>query len=234
MCNINLFNDDYLEMFCDDEQKKLNELAEKSYLSDEEFNNYKDILKLACDYKETKIRNYMFKSFCKQGKYNKNNVLKIVCLTRYGWNDLEGEKWKSKNEKVEDVIKKAVPDFSNINIGEIMVSNYGRVGIIKKNKKDKTKKYIYVLPQYEGEKRTYDGEEYYAEGYLCVDIPPKEKNLKTLKTFNVYKLVAEYWLEKHKENCEYHIHHINNNGYENTPANLIYLTKEQHSKIHKD
>lgn len=227
MCNSNLFNDDYLEMFFDNEQKKLKELAEKSYLSDEEFDNCKDILKLACDYKETKIRNYMFKSFCKQGKYNRKNVSKIVCLTRYGWNDLEGGKWKSKNDKIEDAVKQTEPDLSNVNVNEIMVSNYGRVGIVKENKNDKNKKYIFVLPQYEGEKREYNGEDYFAEGYLCVDVPEKG-------TFNVYKLVAEYWLEKPKDNCEYHIHHINNNGYENTPANLIYLTKEQHLKVHKE
>ena len=54
----------------------------------------------------------------------------------------------------------------------------------------------------------------------------------------VYRMVAETFknidnIKKLSPNVQYEVHHINNNGYENTPENLIWLTKEQHTYIHK-
>ena len=54
----------------------------------------------------------------------------------------------------------------------------------------------------------------------------------------VHRLVASAWLKKPKkkyknynEKDEYHVHHISNDGYDNTPFNLIYLPEEIHNGI---
>ena len=47
---------------------------------------------------------------------------------------------------------------------------------------------------------------------------------------NVYRLVAETWLEEVKDKNI--VHHINNNGYDNRVENLIWVNKEEHGLIH--
>lgn len=54
----------------------------------------------------------------------------------------------------------------------------------------------------------------------------------------VHRLVASAWLKKPKKkyknyikNGKYHVHHISNDGYDNTPFNLIYLPEEIHNGI---
>ena len=50
----------------------------------------------------------------------------------------------------------------------------------------------------------------------------------------VWNLVANTWLKKPTcacEDCIYDVHHITNNGYDNTPENLIWLKKCTHFKI---
>ena len=63
------------------------------------------------------------------------------------------------------------------------------------------------------------------DGYLYVSTQKfKEK---------VYRLVAETWcIDPDKPSAYNIVHHIDNNGYNNTPENLIWVNKEQHSRIH--
>lgn len=56
--------------------------------------------------------------------------------------------------------------------------------------------------------------------------------LKDYPTVYVYRLVADAWLTSPDDNG-WQVHHINNDGYDNRPENLIYLTAEDHSRIHQ-
>lgn len=47
---------------------------------------------------------------------------------------------------------------------------------------------------------------------------------------NIYIFVAKAFFSNYKEGM--HVHHINNNGYDCCPENLILLTPPQHSKVH--
>lgn len=47
---------------------------------------------------------------------------------------------------------------------------------------------------------------------------------------NIYIFVAKAFFSNYKEGM--HIHHINNNGYDCRPENLILLEKDQHSIVH--
>ncbi|MBD5435612.1 MAG: hypothetical protein HDR36_03730 [Treponema sp.] len=67
-------------------------------------------------------------------------------------------------------------------------------------------------------------------GYLKLDV---DKKLKVDHSVNVYTLVAKVFLGK-KEGDGYDVHHIDNNGYDNSPENLILLTRTQHNAVHRD
>ncbi len=65
---------------------------------------------------------------------------------------------------------------------------------------------------------------------------PDEKNtdwlvLEKYPSVYVYVLVAEAWLEKPEKNG-WQRHHIDNDGFNNKPENLIYVQAEDHWKIH--
>ena len=45
----------------------------------------------------------------------------------------------------------------------------------------------------------------------------------------VYDFIAKAFLG---ETSNKHVHHINNNGYDCRPENLILLEKDEHSKVH--
>ena len=49
----------------------------------------------------------------------------------------------------------------------------------------------------------------------------------------VWNLVAETWLKAPEDGTIdiYHVHHISNNGYDNSIYNLIWLDKETHAQI---
>jgi len=89
------------------------------------------------------------------------------------------------------------------------ISNFGRV---------KYKKML--VPQKDEEGKT---------GWLKLDGTFFEEKLLQYYT---YQLTAWTFLTK-PETGEYHIHHITNNGYDNSIGNLIYLSKKQHERIHE-
>ena len=49
----------------------------------------------------------------------------------------------------------------------------------------------------------------------------------------VYRIVAETWLDNPKYDYYNSVHHISNNGYDNTIYNLIWVGKDQHNEIEK-
>lgn len=57
-----------------------------------------------------------------------------------------------------------------------------------------------------------------------------EKPLLQKKT--IYHMVADRFLEK-PEGTGLHLHHIDNNSYNNSVTNLIWLKQEDHNKLHK-
>ena len=220
-----LFNDDYLKLFNNKEKELLQDLATHHYIKDNDFEKYKDTLILACNFDIKKIREYMFKGFWKIGYYNKIQVPKIVCITKCS--ELIGEEWKP--VKIWNQNEQKDTEYNNI-----QVSNYGRVREIKE-----TEKYFEILTQYESsEKMERDKNiksKNFIDGYLSVKLSKAVKIKNEYKSeVCVYKLVAEYWLDKPNDfdNCHYDIHHINNNGYENTLSNLIWLKSCQHKQIH--
>jgi len=48
----------------------------------------------------------------------------------------------------------------------------------------------------------------------------------------VYRLVADTWVENTDKKKRNIVHHINNDGYNNEAKNLIWVTAEEHAKIH--
>jgi len=110
-----------------------------------------------------------------------------------------------KNEIYKETWKKLTLCKYKKNI-EIQVSNFGRI--------------IYdgqIVKQYDVEKD---------KGYLYI------KQIGTTK--KVWNLVADSWLIKPNTECPLSVHHISNNGYDQRPENLIYLTMCEHKFVHPD
>ena len=69
-------------------------------------------------------------------------------------------------------------------------------------------------------------------GYLIAQIPGQTKFLEPY----VYQMVADAWLKDYtydpdsKTNGQ--IHHITNDGYDNRPENLIFVSSDEHNQIH--
>jgi hypothetical protein len=49
----------------------------------------------------------------------------------------------------------------------------------------------------------------------------------------VYRIVAETWIENPNYKIYNIVHHISNNGYDNTIFNLMWVNKKQHNEIEK-
>lgn len=92
-----------------------------------------------------------------------------------------------------------------------LVSNYGRVKF-----EGKIVKQINQIDE--------DGKEKF--GYLVLD-----KNEVPNGSTYIYNFVAYTFLGK-AEGDGYHVHHITNDGYDNSVENLVLLTKEEHSLVH--
>ena len=73
-------------------------------------------------------------------------------------------------------------------------------------------------------------------GYLVIDPEKKYPKLHEVAYPLVYKLVAMAFLGKneYEGDCSV-IHHIDNNGYDNRPENLVILSNAQHlNQVHHD
>ena len=70
----------------------------------------------------------------------------------------------------------------------------------------------------------------YLKDYLEI----KDKLNKSFDDEYVYEMVANVWLVKPKDfyKCQYDIHHIDNDGYNNSAQNLIWLKRCDHKKLH--
>ena len=94
--------------------------------------------------------------------------------------------------------------------GTVEVSNLGRIKI-----KDK------IIEQKEDHP---DGKDYL---YINIGRFTEERF--------VYRLVAKTWCKKPwciDVSQKWHVHHISNNGYDNRPSNLMWVTEAQHKKMH--
>lgn len=96
-----------------------------------------------------------------------------------------------------------------------------------------------ILHQVEEVKNSYNDNKT-IKGYLQID---KEKHQELWKEIPdeqykyVYQLVAKVWCEELKlcpkcKKCPIEIHHKDNDGYNNSADNLVYLTKCEHREVH--
>ena len=113
------------------------------------------------------------------------------------------------NPSLSDLPDEVWKDLSDINgFSKYSVSNKGRV-------------------RFKGELISQDDEKG-KYGYIVLD----PKNTKNVSHYvYVYTLVAYAFLGK-KPNDGKHVHHIDNNGYDCRPENLILLDAVQHSYVH--
>lgn len=100
------------------------------------------------------------------------------------------------------------------------ISNWGRVKYLGR-----------IVPQ---KNRIKNGKE--CIGYLVLDKETFQKKYQKAPcgfttTTHVYSLVAYAFLGK-KEKDGYQVHHISNNGYDNSVNNLVLLTSAEHSFVH--
>jgi hypothetical protein len=77
-----------------------------------------------------------------------------------------------------------------------------------------------IINLYQGDKFGKIFKEKYNNGIKFVEIP-----------IHIYRLVAETWLENPDYNKYKIVHHISNNGYDNSIYNLMWVTDVQHKII---
>ena len=98
------------------------------------------------------------------------------------------------------------------------VSNLGRIAVDFGN----NKREILIQDDISGKK-----------GYLIISYENTAKNLGKLNhSICIYQFIAHAFLMHTSDDYTKHIHHIDNNGYDCRPENLILLTPRQHSKVH--
>ena len=70
-------------------------------------------------------------------------------------------------------------------------------------------------------------------GYLLAKIPNAIKRNANHEYFGqyVYRMVADAWLVNKNEKRTI-VHHITNDGYDNRPENLIFVSSDEHNQIH--
>ena len=121
--------------------------------------------------------------------------------------DIDGEVWKEYKAK-----------YTNSKNIKLEVSNFGRV------RYSDTKE---ILEQVD----VAD-----LKGYLYLkDFCQVQKRLGfKFQDDCVYQMVAKTFLAKPlNNNCILDIHHIDNDGYNNQVENLMYITRDDHNRIHK-
>ena len=124
--------------------------------------------------------------------------------------------WLNTSDKIPGEKWKKCQNYPNC-----FASNLGR---IRKDKK--------ILEQYEEHYKNYTPKQILAlllanatnVGWLCVDA-----GLRGGAVY-VYSMVADAWLDYDKK-AKLQIHHISNDGYDNSPTNLIALDADIHKQI---
>jgi hypothetical protein len=111
-----------------------------------------------------------------------------------------------KNMQIEPLNGEIFEKYKSTNIE---VSNIGRIKLEDE-----------ILKQY----KIYDGYLYVCLPYSVQNYPPYIPDL-------VYRLVAETWVIKNDEKLNI-VHHISNNGYDNTRENLMWVNYWQHILLH--
>lgn len=106
-----------------------------------------------------------------------------------------------------EVFREGTTNHNNYSF-EVKVSNFGRV-------------------IYKGEVITQREKDDESDGYLVLD---KAESGLTGKL--VYQIVADVWLDKPSDRDVKIRHHITNNGYDNRPENLMWVTAEEDKLIH--
>ena len=109
----------------------------------------------------------------------------------------------------------------NLDNSKLQISNYGRV------RNSETGEYYNYSDKYK------------LGGYLYLkDWKSIETDDFKFKDDYIYQMVAKTWLKTREKcsmckerHCELEIHHITNDGYDNSVWNLVYLIKCEHSKI---
>jgi len=125
--------------------------------------------------------------------------------------NLEGEQWKP-YPYFKDIISQYNPNDGRgkryHELENLYVSNKGRV---KAEYKDEKEEILGQIDDIEG-------------GYLRLPEYPGFGN--------VYRLVADTWLERPTNKDKNIVHHIDNDGYNNRTENLIWVDNAEHGKIH--
>ena len=112
-------------------------------------------------------------------------------------------------------------NYLNLDNSKLQISNYGRV------RNSETDEYYNYSDKYK------------LGGYLYLkDWKSIETDDFKFKDDYIYQMVAKTWLKTREKcsmckerHCELEIHHITNDGYDNSVWNLVYLIKCEHSKI---
>jgi hypothetical protein len=93
---------------------------------------------------------------------------------------------------------------------EIWASNFGRIRSLKET----------IIPQ-----KSIGGIKD-EDDYLMAYIDDVQANVP------VHRIVASIWLSHIPDTSDLHVHHITNNGFDNRPCNLLWVTPGEHGKIH--
>ena len=185
--------------------RKIEELKKIKYFDEKEyrFDDYKEVLIKLAEYSPENIKN-MYKPFLKKGFYycGKDEPAVVDKIVAL-----------TRSKDLFDIDKngnKIFEDCRPIKDTNYQISNFGR---IRKTGGE-------VQPLHEC---YYNGHDY-SDGYLA--FADFKIHIEVSKAFN---LVEELEKTNYKG---YQAHHINNNGHENTPENLIWLTENQHKIVH--
>ena len=181
-----------------------NKIAQEIYINDESNETVKKEYTIS-ELKELLVPAFMINSYYAKcpSKY---------WIWQYEKKDLECEKWRK------------CPNFPKYE-----ASNYGRI------RDAKTKE---IIPQYEGQKDTKTKKYIYKNADQVIKAIKKDpdiSNIGWLQTngYSVHTLVADAWLKpfngKIPNGDRLEIHHISNDGYDNTPYNLIYVLQTAHT-----
>lgn len=185
--------------------KKIKELKNIKYFDGTlyKFEDYKDILIKLAEYTPENIQN-MYKPFTKKGYYyyGKDEPVIVDKIVALTRSKVLFDVDENGNKIYEQWIPIKNENYE--------ISNFGRIRKINGE----------VQPLHESYHNGYD----YSDGYLAFASFSIHKEVS--KAFNSVPALEEINYK------DYEAHHINNNGHENTPENLIWLTKEQHDIVH--